>query len=248
MKLYTFSSGSSGNAALVYEGGTYVLIDAGISLRRIKDALLNTVGIAPAQLSAVLITHEHGDHIQALPQLHKNFPQVPVYATGGTSRGLYSPCLDVVPGVAFEVGALQVSAFETPHDTAQSCGYRLSDGKRSFSLLTDLGHITSTVRNAVLGSNTVLLESNHDLDMLWSGPYAYNLQVRVAGDYGHLNNGDASDFALELAEAGTERLILGHLSEQNNTPERALNAVQSKLRGGISVNCAGLSVSEAIEI
>jgi phosphoribosyl 1,2-cyclic phosphodiesterase len=248
MKLYTFSSGSKGNAALIYEGGTYILIDAGISLKRIKDALLDTVCVSPGQLAAVLITHEHSDHISALPMLHKYFPTVPVYATGGTSRGLYSPCLDVIPGVPFEIGTLRVTAFETPHDTAQSCGYRVSDGCRSFALLTDLGHITSSVRNAVLGSDTVLLECNHDLDMLWSGPYPYYLQTRVAGDYGHLNNSDAADFALELAEAGTQRLILGHLSQENNTPERALSTVQSKLNGEINISCAGLTISERIEI
>jgi phosphoribosyl 1,2-cyclic phosphodiesterase len=129
------------------------------------------------------------------------------------------------------IGGIEVTSFETPHDTAESVGFTFFDGNRKLAFATDLGHISPSVRQAVIGSNTVLLESNHDLDMLWAGSYTYRLKQRIASLYGHLSNADGAEFAVRLCDSGTERLILAHLSDENNRPELALSTMVNALDG-----------------
>lgn len=235
LNICTFASGSRGNCALVWHKNTYVLIDAGISMRRIVNSL-KKLGIEPAQLSSVLVTHEHSDHINGLPMLRKHF-SVPIYASGGTARAIERK--GVLPegyisvfetGRAFCLGELEINSFETPHDTAESVGFTLSSENRKLAFTTDLGHVTSEVMRAVMGANTVVLESNHDIDMLKAGTYPYMIKARILGNRGHLSNDVGGKFASRLVAGGTERIMLAHLSRDNNTPKLAFSTVEERLR------------------
>lgn len=235
MQVSVFASGSSGNCLLVSDSGAQVLIDAGISLRRIRDALSRS-GFSIQNLDGVLVTHEHSDHISGLKMLVK-YHHIPVYAPrtlANRLRGLLpeiEDCLRVIPvGEDFGVASLRVTAFHTPHDTDESVGYRVA-GEGVFALATDMGRVTDEVREALLGADTVLIESNHDEEMLRYGPYPVYLKRRILSARGHLSNADCAQLARQLADAGTRRIILGHLSRENNRPELALAASLAALEG-----------------
>ena len=224
------ASGSSGNCTLVSEGKTHILIDAGISARRITNGL-KELGLTPAELAGIFITHEHSDHIAGLATLLKKYP-VPIYATGATGRqiayrtaGAEEHLRAVVPGRPLELGALELTAFSTPHDAADSVGYTVSDGRRRLAVVTDLGEVTPQVLQAVSGAELALLETNYEPDWLRSGPYPGYLKARILGGRGHLSNEDGAALARTLADRGTRQLVLGHLSKENNTPARALDTV-----------------------
>ena len=230
----TIASGSGGNCLLVSGGDTYILIDAGISCRRITQAL-HALGIAPEQLSAVLITHEHSDHICGLATLAKKCG-VPVYASPGTAKALEYRIpfrdgqLHAAPvGEDIQVGELTVRSFPTSHDTAQSTGYTVAlDGHR-MCLATDLGVVSDEVLQAVRGVDVLVVESNHDVDWLRTGPYPPYLQERILGDRGHLSNESGAELAVCAARSGTHTIILAHLSRENNTPARALEVCRGRL-------------------
>ena len=234
MQITVFASGSSGNCLLVSSGDSNVLIDAGISMRRIS-AGLTQAGISWRDIGGVLITHEHSDHIYGLKTLIRHY-NVPIYAPRTVSNRLYGmfpgieSCLRMIPvNQSVPVAGFQVRAFHTPHDTDESVGYRIeADG--SFALATDMGHITEEILEGLLGADTVLIESNHDLDMLKMGPYPAYLKLRILSDHGHLSNTDCGNLARILYESGTRRIILGHLSRENNCPDLALNTVRASLR------------------
>lgn len=230
----TLASGSSGNCLLVSGGNTHILIDAGISCRRITTAL-NQLHIDPTALSAVLVTHEHSDHVCGLATMVKRLP-VPIYASAGTAYCLTHhaglPEERVLPfraGDSFTIGALHCTSFSTPHDAADSVGYTVELDGCKLALATDLGHVTDTVRHAVLGCQTVILESNHDIDWLQSGPYPYPLKQRILGDRGHLCNEAGAELALQAAKAGAKTILLAHLSSENNTPARAFDVTARHL-------------------
>ena len=226
LSITTLASGSGGNSLLVSGGGTHILIDAGISCRRITTAL-NQLGIDPASLAAVLVTHEHTDHICGLSTMLKKLP-VSIYASTGTAycltrhTGLAAERIYPFPaGTGFDIGPLHCTSFSTPHDASDSVGYTVELDGCKMALATDLGHVTDTVRHAVLGSQAVVLESNHDIDWLRSGPYPYPLKQRILGDRGHLCNEAGAELALQAAQSGAKAIILAHLSRENNTPARA---------------------------
>ena len=234
MEICTIASGSSGNAMLVSCGGSRVLLDAGISARRITTAL-RELGVAPGELDAVLITHEHSDHIAGLATLSKQL-RLPVYASAATARQLCCriPFLEelvrpVEPDAGFQLGALWARAFATPHDAAGSVGYTLEDGACRMALATDLGHLTQAVWQAVLGADLVVAECNHDEDWVRSGPYPYYLKQRILGDRGHLCNEAGAELAARAVERGARAVLLAHLSTENNTPVRALDTVSRRL-------------------
>lgn len=234
MILQTLASGSSGNAILVKNEHHAVLIDAGISCRKITQRL-NTCGLAVEDLEGILVTHEHTDHICGLPILLKYHP-VSVYASLGTCAAIAAryPAIQehlmaFPAGSYFQLGGFTITTFSTPHDAADPVGYLISDGKKTAAILTDLGEIPSYVADLVTGANAVLLESNHDVDMLCKGPYPYPLQQRVLGPLGHLCNETAAQFAVHLAQTGTTTLLLAHLSKENNTPELARSQVEQAL-------------------
>ena len=235
MRICIFASGFGGNCLLLSDGSTHVLVDAGISMRRI-EASLREAGIAMSDITGVLITHEHSDHISGLKMLLK-YHHLPVYApptVANRMRGML-PDVDgslniIEVGTVFELGSLRVRAFHTPHDTDESVGYRFS-GTGSFAIATDIGHVTDEVLDGLTGAETVLIESNHDIDMLSYGPYPVYLKRRILSDRGHLSNKDCAVLARHLAENGTTRIILGHLSKENNTPETALAESRAALDG-----------------
>ena len=234
MQLRTFASSSRGNCTLIRSGTTAVLVDAGISCRKIRQRL-STADLTPEDLSGILITHEHTDHISGLPVFLKHYP-LPVYATPGTSlvlaqkipaiRDLLHP---LPAGSDFTVGELGITSFSTSHDAADSVGYRISDERKTAVIATDLGRVTSIVLDAVFGADLALIEANHDEDWLRTGPYPYALQNRILGDRGHLSNEASAEFAVSLAAAGTQTLLLAHLSPENNSPEHAHTIVQAAL-------------------
>lgn len=223
---YGLASGSTGNCGLLVLDNTYLLIDLGVSVRRLKG-LLEKVHLTIEDLDAVLITHEHTDHIKGLATFVKNY-QTPIYTACGTADVLLAKYPNIrdqlrpfYHGAAFEIGSVKVNSFPTPHDAADSVGYRFTGSQMSFGYLTDLGFVPASVREAMLGCDAVVLESNHDPDMLRNGPYPYHLQERVAGPRGHLSNYDCARFAAELVRNGAEQIILSHLSDKNNTPGMA---------------------------
>jgi phosphoribosyl 1,2-cyclic phosphodiesterase len=232
--LRTLASSSGGNCILVQEQDTSILIDAGISCKKITTRL-EEAGVDPAGLGAILLTHEHSDHIAGLGVLMKRYP-TPIYTTEGTGRALLqkrpelAPLLRTVPiEERFAIGALEVYAFRTPHDAAESVGYRCFAGGRSLSVLTDLGWVPDNVRAAVAGVDLALVEANHDEDWVRTGRYSPMLQSRILSDRGHLSNEAGGALGAYLTQQGAKTLVLGHLSKENNTPEHARQVVERVL-------------------
>ena len=235
MRIVTFASGSTGNCCLVSDGGVNVLIDAGISARRIVQGL-GVLGLAPQDVCGVLITHEHSDHISGLPVLVKR-TGMRIFAPSELGEVLrrvkpeLSESIDYIPhdgGLC--VGDVRITAFPTPHDTSASFGYRI-EGSEVFAFATDTGHISDELLQGLQGADTVVIEANHDKVMLKNGPYPPFLKQRVLSKHGHLSNDDCAKLACLLADSGTRQIILGHLSQQNNTPEAAETAVSEALSG-----------------
>lgn len=221
---------------LVSHSDTNIMIDAGISARRITTFLAQ-MGLSVEDIGGVLITHEHSDHIMGLKTLIKK-SGFKVYAPHTIINRLLGmlPELDgrtvIIPvGTSFTLGSIDICAFHTSHDTDESVGYKLASGEGSFALATDTGYITDEISLALHGVDTVLLEANHDEKMLLDGPYPIYLKRRILSDTGHLSNDMCALFARELALSGTKRIILGHLSRTNNTPQCALAAVRQSLCG-----------------
>ncbi len=225
LRLFSLISGSSGNCSVVTDGKTNILIDCGTSGKRALAAL-DKIGIAPEDVSAMLVTHEHSDHIQGVGVLARRL-KIPVYATAGThSAMLVGSIADelihtVSPDVSFDIGDISVTPFSIPHDAAEPCCYTLSDGDDMVSVATDIGYMSDALISRIIGSKSIILESNHDVDMLRFGDYDYFLKQRILSDRGHLSNKDAANAALELVKTGTEHIMLGHLSEKNNMPHIA---------------------------
>ncbi|MDR2649592.1 MAG: MBL fold metallo-hydrolase [Clostridiales bacterium] len=258
------ASGSSGNCVYIYAGGSHILIDAGLSGRNI-EAGLRALKLTGRQLSAVLVTHEHSDHITGVGVMSRRYG-LPVYATPKTWRyfdrhgvlGIINPGLirRIEPEQPVSIGGLQAVAFDIPHDASQPVGYSIFAENRKITVATDIGEPTDIIRRYIADSNIVLLESNHDADMLLNGKYPKVLKERISGSRGHLSNFEAGKL---LAESATDKLryiFLGHLSEENNRPLIALNTVENILhesgalpRGGLEVFIAErYGLSRSVEI
>lgn len=236
MELRTLASGSSGNCILISHGGGHLLVDAGISCRRIVTAL-RSFGIEPQELLGVCITHEHSDHISGLATLTKHYA-LPIYTSPGTGRqlcyrmaGLEDLLRPLPPGEGMEVGPFGLESFPTSHDASEPMGFSFSaDGKKA-AVVTDLGYVSDDVLDGVLGAQAVVCESNHDVEWLQSGPYPYYLKARIWGDRGHLSNEAGAALALQCVQAGAHTVVLAHLSAENNTPARALETARTVLAG-----------------
>ncbi len=230
----TLYSGSSGNAAYIGSESEGILVDIGKNAKQTTLAL-DSLGLSPKAVKAVFITHEHTDHIAGLRVFCKKH-QIPVYASLGTLQALEKkghleggfPVFQMTDYA--DIGDFHVECFHTSHDAAEPMGYTVSlkNGRR-VSVSTDLGVVTQEVRDAILGSDTILLESNHDVNMLFNGPYPYPLKRRIASEIGHLSNEVAADLAVDLLQSGTKEIILGHLSSQNNVPELAYETSAASL-------------------
>ena len=230
LTLHTFASGSEGNALLISGGKTHILLDAGISCKRITAALAE-LGLCMDDVDAILITHEHSDHIGGLATLVKHH-RIPIYTTAATARQLIyriagiEPLLPTIePGDVFGVGEIKVTVFPTSHDAAGSVDYRFDGCGGSIGVLTDTGYVTDEAAEVLAGADLLVLESNHDVEWLLSGPYPYPLKQRILGDCGHLSNDTAAHFAMQMAQQGTRQFVLAHLSRENNTPQRARETV-----------------------
>ena len=228
-------SGSSGNCTYVGNRDCGILVDAGGTTKNIELAL-RQIDVEMKQILGVVITHEHSDHVKALPVLTKRY-QLPVYGTQGTLSALVragsiapeSP-LHVMNGKSEAVGDFYVKAFHTSHDAAESCGYviHLPDGRR-VAIATDMGYVSDEVREHITGCDLVMIESNHDVRMLQNGRYPYYLKRRILGTSGHLSNDACAEEVARLAQTGTTRFVLAHLSQDNNLPELAQQTAAASL-------------------
>ena len=237
MKFSPLCSGSSGNATYVEAGGTGLLIDAGLTCKRMTE-LLELIGVAPASLAGVFVTHEHIDHIRGISVLSKKY-DIPVYANKDCWNAM-TACGQAA-GVAprnmrvfetdrdFYVGGVRVYPFSTSHDAAHPVGYTVSADGRKCAVCTDLGHIDERILSILAGADIVLLESNHDVDMLMAGPYPHALKKRILSGQGHLCNEDCAKALVRLYATGVKNAVLGHLSNENNYPALAYATVLSIL-------------------
>ncbi len=225
----TFASGSTGNCYLVSSGTTHVLVDAGISSRRIVTSL-RTLDLTLGKVSGVLITHEHSDHISGLKMLVMRKKTLPVWCSTGTGRHLTDKMIfqgetlhTVRPHHAFTIGNFTIFPFATKHDAAESLGYTFTDQNHKAAVVTDLGKVTADMEQALQGTDILVIESNHDVDMLRRGPYPPSLQERILGPYGHLSNVQCAQLCAKIRP---KYAILAHISQDNNTPELARQTVQ----------------------
>lgn len=229
------ASGSTGNAVYVEAGGTSLLIDAGIGIRQLEGAL-RTIGVDPGQLCALLVTHEHADHIKGVASAVRRW-RWPVYASEGTwseIRRLWPQEDEIAPrligaGRPFSLGRMVVEPFALSHDAEEPLGFCLHAGGQKLVLATDLGYVSDRVREVTRGAHTYILETNHDLEMLRAGPYPWHLKRRILGDKGHLSNDSAADFLLDVLTEDTEAIYLAHLSQENNRPDIARGTLARRL-------------------
>ncbi len=225
IEAYTLFSGSKGNSVYIRFGNESVLVDAGMSARAMQTALMS-VGTSLERISAIFITHEHGDHIRGVEVIAKKFG-IPVHAavpTAGYIRCI-SSCLHVhPPRFECKVGEIEVSSFVTPHDSACSVGYIIRTGERLVGVATDLGYMPDSVMEQLCGCTDVVLESNHDISMLMRGSYPQSLKTRILSRRGHLSNADCADSVCVLSQNGVENILLAHLSQENNLPGLAFEA------------------------
>ena len=227
-------SGSSGNSILIASGETKLLVDAGVSAKRIENALFN-IGESAGELSAIFVTHEHSDHISGIKVLAARHG-IPVFSSETILMKM------VVDGKINEkimtqpisenmvLGGIEIIPFELSHDSVQCFGYRFNlPDSRSVSVCTDTGYVPLSAKKVIPGSDLVFLESNHEVTMLENGPYPYILKQRILSRKGHLSNADCAAFAAELVGSGTTRLVLSHLSRENNFPDIARQTTLSAL-------------------
>lgn len=234
-RIYPLFSSSKGNATFIGNQNGGILIDAGVSCKRLCDALrLND--ISPEAVQGIFITHTHSDHIAGLKVFTKKY-NIPVYAQQTnleilcSGDKINSACkVEAIDGVEIAVGDHKIKAFTTFHDTPASCGYQITTpDDKQVCVCTDLGIVTDEVKASLAGSDLVLLESNYDEAMLKNGAYPYDLKKRIASDHGHLSNADCGKQLGDLMENGTCKFILGHLSQENNTPFHAENSAVTAL-------------------
>jgi len=231
VRFCSIGSGSKGNGTLIQKGETCVLIDNGFTLKEFENRLAQK-GLTPLNLSAILITHEHSDHIKGVGPLARKY-RIPVYCSHGTAQydGLGSiPSLKVIDSHAnFEVGQLVITPVVVPHDAREPTQFVVSDGEFRVGVLTDLGSLTPHIIEQYRHCHGLLIETNHDVAMLRRGPYPPKLKVRVEGNLGHLNNEQAAHFLTQIEQKQLQFVVATHISEQNNQRELAINSISAAL-------------------
>jgi len=230
MQFSVLASSSDGNCLLVTDGDTRVLIDVGITCIRIKRGLAD-LGITLESLTGICITHEHSDHIKALPVISRK-ASIPFYATQITSSvaddklKLTNPQWNIFePGNSFQIGSLTFEAFAVPHDAADPVGFVVSNGRRRLGVATDLGFVPTMVEHHLKSCHTVVLESNHDLEMLRNSNRPWSLKDRIMNRHGHLSNAQCSELVEALIGGNLDTLVLAHISTECNTPALARNTI-----------------------
>lgn len=235
LKAYSLFSSSKGNCSLISCGKDAFLIDAGVSCKRIEEAL-SALGAHAAELRGIFISHEHSDHTQGLATLSKRY-SLPIYTapecmdlismTAPEVEGHLQP---TVAGDRVYIGDIRVTVYPTPHDSVRSFCYRIESEGGSLGYATDIGHISDEVQDAIFGCDSVFIESNHDKELLATGPYPQFLKKRIAGSHGHLSNEACSHIVPVLARCGTRCITLAHLSDTNNTPDLAYKESRDRLK------------------
>ena len=240
MELCSIASGSSGNCICVGTQASHLLVDAGISGKRIETGL-NSVGLKTSEMKAILITHEHIDHIGGLGVLTRKCG-APVYATRGTIKGIFNTAslgkieeerfLEIEENQCISLGDIQVDSMKISHDAAQPVAYRFFGHDKKIAVATDLGMITEENEEKLKGMDALLLEANHDVNMLQVGPYPYYLKQRILGNRGHLSNENAGKLLSRIVHDNLKHIFLGHLSRENNMPALAYEAVRLEITMG----------------
>lgn len=240
MRVCSIASGSSGNCIYVGSDRAHILIDAGISGKRVL-AGLSALGLSLSDIDAILVTHEHADHISGLGVLLRK-REIPVYSARETiDEILKIPQLGKLPSdvftergcdTDFTVGDLSVHSFATSHDAARPMGFRISEGRKSMALATDLGVYNDYILRNLTGLDTLFIEANHDVRMLEAGRYPYPLKQRILSDRGHLSNETAGQLACEVLHDDLRHIVLGHLSQENNYPSLAFETVCAEITMG----------------
>lgn len=231
MRFAFLGSGSRGNAAVVTAGNTRVLVDCGFNLGEAEQRLAR-LGLAADALSAIIVTHEHGDHLGGVGRLARRH-HLPVWLTSGTHAAWRDAKVPRVhrfsPHETFAIGDLEIAPYPVPHDAREPCQFVLSDGRHRIGVLSDAGSLTPHMRTMLDACDALLLECNHDEQMLARGPYPEALKRRVGGAMGHLSNVQAAMLLTQLNCSRLQHLVLTHLSETNNTPEHARGACAAAL-------------------
>jgi phosphoribosyl 1,2-cyclic phosphodiesterase len=237
MEFCTIASGSSGNCTFVGNDHVSLLIDAGISGKRIEEGL-NKAGRSGKDLDGILITHEHIDHIRSIGVLARKY-KVPVYATGGTMDYLFHCSslgrLDrelfhkVEADRPFSVGGMVIEPFHIMHDAAEPVGYRIEADGKKFAVATDMGCYDDYIIEHLKGLDSIVIESNHDINMLQVGKYPYRLKQRILGERGHLSNASSGQLLSKVLNDHLQGIFLGHLSQENNLPELAFETVRVEI-------------------
>lgn len=233
MRFASLGSGSQGNATLVEIGSTRLMIDCGFSCKE-TEKRLESFGIAPDSIDAILVTHEHSDHISGVARYSRRYG-TPVWMTPGTEAmhqgGEVAELNFFSSHQSFRIGDIEVEPFPVPHDAREPCQFVFSDSQQRLGLLTDVGSITRHMIEALEGVDALILEFNHDPDLLAEGPYPPGLKARVGGDFGHLSNGQAADLLGRIDLGRLKLLVAAHLSEKNNHPDLARQRVERALDG-----------------
>lgn len=249
MKYISVSSGSSGNCHFVQTGSTRLIIDAGISGKRIEEGL-NIHNESLKKVNGIFVTHEHIDHIQGVGVISRKF-DLPIYATEGTWDNMEKSLgkiashniKEIKVGKKLDLDDVRIEAFGTSHDAKESCGFTITNGKRILAIATDLGYVSEEVYQCIEGAHMAVVESNYDPEMLKFSGYPQSLKARIRSEVGHLSNMECAFLSCALAKAGTQRILLAHLSKENNMPVLAYQTVEEVLKShGISGSDVGLDV------
>lgn len=233
----SLSSGSSGNCIYLESGTTKILIDAGLSGKRIQE-LMKQVHVDPSSLDAILVTHEHVDHIKGVGILSRRF-DLPIIANYETWLAMEKPLGKIAEknivvcnsDAYFRIKDMDIFALKTFHDSAQALGFVVTQGRSKATILTDTGYVNERMKNFIRDSNLFYIEANHDLDMLYNGPYPEALKKRIASTRGHLSNADSASVLSDILRGNEEKIILAHLSEENNDPSLCYQTIHAHLQG-----------------
>ena len=250
MKICSIASSSSGNCIYIGTTSTHILIDAGISGKRLK-AGLDVIGLEPEMIDGILITHEHSDHIKGLGVVSRKY-NIPVYATELTWRKIISSGLTgdinenlfrrITPDTDFLIKDLLIHPFKTSHDAVQPVCYTFTKDKKKISVATDLGCYDSYIKEKIMNSDLIFIEANHDIEMLKNGNYPYYLKKRILSDKGHLSNEMSGRLISEVLNNNLQYIVLGHLSKENNHPRLAHDSVRSELTESDSEFNSGINI------
>ncbi len=235
LQFSVLASGSTGNAVYVQAGASRILIDAGVGIRQLQSAFRH-IGISMDHLDAVIVTHEHSDHVKGLASLLRKF-SVPIYTSQGTWHKIATFWRDeeqvtaqiIQADVPFSLGEFVLEPFALSHDAEEPLGFCIRNGGKKLVLATDLGYVSDRIRTLAYGADAYILEANHDLELLRTGPYPWHLKRRILGDKGHLSNDSAGDFLCDVVTDKTESVFLAHLSQENNRPELAQRRVSEAM-------------------